>query len=119
MTTEQALSLILQFMLSGQSINADAIVQKLAKDDPVLLCKLLKLHEPSMTYAKMFDAMRDSNKIEAIKQLRTVAGIGLKEAKDVVEVLRREDYAVSEHLMSLTAQHTLSMVRKDLGRDYW
>jgi ribosomal protein L7/L12 len=119
MTTEQALSLILQFMLSGQSINADALVQQLAKNDPVLLCKLLELNVQSTRFDAMYDALRSSNKVEAIKQLRTTMGLGLKEATDVIDVLMRYDCAPSEYDMSGVSKQALSTVREDLGRDYW
>lgn len=33
---------------------------------------------------EMFAAMRDGRKIEAIKECRLLAGVGLKEAKDMV-----------------------------------
>lgn len=35
----------------------------------------------------MFEHMVSGRKIEAIKQFRTVAGAGLKEAKDAVEII--------------------------------
>ena len=40
--------------------------------------------------ASITDAITAGRKIEAIKQLREVSGLGLKEAKDVVETIESE-----------------------------
>lgn len=121
MTTEQALSLILQFMLSGRSINADAIVQQLAKDDPILLCKLLKLQNPSGKYAAVFESMRAdvTARVPHIKALRMATGLGLKEAKDVVDVFTQWTGAPTINMLGGQAYATLMDMRQDYGSNYF
>jgi len=41
----------------------------------------------TVSHQNLIDAMKTGRKIEAIKQLRSLTGCGLKEAKDVVEAV--------------------------------
>ena len=56
--------------------------------------------EDSGLPAEAILALRRGQKIEAIKLTRTATGMGLKESKEAVEALLREDMAVREAFRS-------------------
>lgn len=44
---------------------------------------------------KVMQAIHDEKKIYAIKELRALSGLGLKEAKDVIDVVYQEEHPIS------------------------
>jgi Ribosomal protein L7/L12 C-terminal domain len=68
-------------LMPGEITRLDQILTDNAPDQPNLP---LISHRQMLA---MFEYMATGRKIEAIKEYRTLTGVGLKEAKDAVEVL--------------------------------
>lgn len=75
------------FKLAG--IDPLAVCAALAKDDPEYFLELAKMQVTSIRSTKEIATFISTyNRIAAIKALRTMTGIGLKEAKDVIAEVR-------------------------------
>jgi hypothetical protein len=65
--------------MTEQLDRIEAMLQKLVPDRDRVPMRWVQLH-----VVEMLSAMARGNKIEAIKECRTITGYGLKEAKDLI-----------------------------------
>lgn len=80
---QRAITILMEVSEGKQ--DAVSLVFKLARDFPNVLCQLV---EPNVMQAKVREVMaflNANNKVGAIKIVREVGKIGLKEAKDIVD----------------------------------
>lgn len=68
-----------------------AVGKKLAKENPKLFLAVvdgeLEIQRAAVKYANILLALRDGQTVNAIKHLRNMTNLGLKEAKDVLYVV--------------------------------
>lgn len=77
-------------VLMNQDINFREMGIALAKNCPELFLELVNVPPYLTKYRPVKVNLEKREKIQAIKELRTVTGLGLKEAKDIVDNLQRE-----------------------------
>lgn len=76
-------------LITGSLFDAKKIVVALAKENPELLIKLYRATTVTEPWQRdVVTAVYQSNPVSAIKTTRERTGLGLKEAKDIVDALR-------------------------------
>jgi ribosomal protein L7/L12 len=80
--------------LTTGAIDYKAIALAILKSNPDVFAEALEAAiavAPALPYERnIIDYIRGENMVGAIKELRTASGLGLKEAKDVIDSLRTQ-----------------------------
>lgn len=111
---------VIDCLTSGQ-IDLRQIAIDLAKEDPVMFLKLARNGIRPEWAVEVRRQMEGGNKVGAIKALRAAKGLGLKDAKDIVDCVHDDLFHMYPRSMLTALQfdrpelsHHLALVYRDI-----